>query len=61
MRWVQAPVTPDRVVSLVAPGGTGKTALIERVLTDAVGGLPAGMLVWSFYEDPNTDEFLRVA
>jgi len=59
--WVRAPVTPDRVVSLVAAGGTGKTALAERVLADLGGKVPAGLLVWSFYEDLRTEEFLRVA
>lgn len=61
IRWMKFPVTPDRVVSLVAVGGTGKTALVERVLRDLGRDPPAGVLVWSFYEDPRTDEFLRVA
>lgn len=61
LTWVREPVVPDRVVSLVAVGGTGKTALVQRVLSEARGQVPAGLLVWSFYEDPRTEEFLRVA
>lgn len=63
--WLQAPVTPDRVVSLVAAGGTGKTALVHEALEQALhqGTLSdrAGVFVWSFYEDPHTDAFLRAA
>jgi hypothetical protein len=59
--WAQAPESGDRVVSLVAVGGTGKTALAERVLRDLAQRTTAGVLVWSFYEDPRTEEFLRVA
>jgi tetratricopeptide (TPR) repeat protein len=54
-------VTPDRVVSLVAAGGTGKTALVERVLADLGERQAAGVVVWSFYEDPRTEQFLRAA
>src|SRR5439155_8060505 len=61
LEWALAAVSPDRVVSLVAMGGTGKTAVAERVLA----GLPAeqkvGVLVWSFYENPRTEDFLRSA
>jgi hypothetical protein len=59
--WARAPVSPDRVVSLVAAGGTGKTALAERVLAGLGEQTPAGVLVWSFYENPRTEEFLRLA
>lgn len=59
VEWVQAPAGGDRVVSLVAAGGTGKTALAERVVARAPA--PAGLLVWSFYEDHRTEEFLRAA
>jgi tetratricopeptide (TPR) repeat protein len=61
LEWVRAPVTADRVVSLVAVGGTGKTALAERVLAELGDRSQAGSLVWSFYEDPRTEEFLRTA
>jgi hypothetical protein len=59
--WARAPVSPDRVVSLVAVGGTGKTALAERVLAEVGEASAAGLLVWSFYESPRTEEFLRTA
>ena len=59
--WLQAAVTPDRVVSLVAAGGTGKTALVDKALHEATLSDRAGVFVWSFYEDPHTDAFLREA
>ena len=60
--WWDETVTPDRVRSLVAIGGTGKTAVLERFL-DSISNekLKGSILVWSFYEDPNTDSFLREA
>jgi tetratricopeptide (TPR) repeat protein len=61
-QWWEDPVHPDRVRSLVAIGGAGKTAVIERFLngiqTDKLRG---SILVWSFYEEPDTDAFLREA
>jgi tetratricopeptide (TPR) repeat protein len=59
--WLQAPVTPDRVVSVVAAGGTGKSALVHEALHQTPPSDRAGLLVWSFYEDPHTDAFLREA
>lgn len=59
--WGRSKVSPDRVISLVAMGGTGKTALAEQVLRGIGEEAPAGLLVWSFYENPRTDEFLRTA
>jgi tetratricopeptide (TPR) repeat protein len=59
--WLQAPVTPDRVVSVVAAGGTGKTALVDKALHEATLSDRAGVFVWSFYEDSHTDAFLREA
>jgi tetratricopeptide (TPR) repeat protein len=59
--WLQAPVTPDRVISVVASGGTGKTALVHEALHHATLSDRAGVFVWSFYEDPHTDAFLRAA
>jgi hypothetical protein len=58
--WLQAPVTPDRVISVVAAGGTGKTALLNEALHQDTPDR-AGVFVWSFYEDPSTDAFLRAA
>lgn len=59
--WLESPVNPDRVVSLVAAGGTGKTALANQALHEAKLSDRAGVFVWSFYEDPQTDKFLRAA
>ncbi|HEX6911705.1 MAG TPA: DUF4062 domain-containing protein, partial [Longimicrobium sp.] len=59
VEWVQGGRSADHVVSLVAAGGTGKTALAQRAVS--LASVPAGLLVWSFYEDPRTEEFLRVA
>jgi tetratricopeptide (TPR) repeat protein len=56
--WVADLASPDRVWSLVAAGGTGKTAVAERVVRDMQPG-EANVLVWSFYERPDADAFLR--
>jgi tetratricopeptide (TPR) repeat protein len=56
--WVADLASPDRVWSLVAAGGTGKTAVAERVVRDMKPG-EANVLVWSFYENPDADAFLR--
>lgn len=56
--WVSDLTSPDRVWSLVAAGGTGKTAVAERVVSDMKPG-EANVLVWSFYEQPDADAFLR--
>ena len=52
------PRVADRVWSLVAAGGTGKTAVAERVVAGMKPG-EANVLVWSFYERPEADAFLR--
>ena len=57
-KWVADPASPDRVWSLVAAGGTGKTAIVERVVREMLPG-EANVLVWSFYERPEADAFLR--
>lgn len=56
--WVADLASPDRVWSLVAAGGTGKSAVVERVVRDMKPG-EANVLVWSFYEKPDADAFLR--
>jgi hypothetical protein len=56
--WVADLASPDRVWSLVAAGGTGKTAVAERVVRGMKPG-EANVLVWSFYERPDADAFLR--
>ncbi len=61
--WVDDTASPDRVQALVAAGGTGKTAIIEQVLRGLQqrGARPGAghVLVWSFYEKPDADAFLR--
>jgi hypothetical protein len=59
--WLVSPVTPDRVFSLVAAGGTGKTAIVNEAFHQASFSGQAGVFVWSFYEDARTDNFLRAA
>jgi len=59
--WLVSPVTPDRVFSLVAVGGTGKTAIVNEAYHQAKFSGRAGVFVWSFYEDARTDNFLRAA
>lgn len=59
--WLETPVTPDRVISVVAAGGTGKTALVHEALAQAKLSTRSGVFVWSFYEDPHVDAFLRAA
>lgn len=60
--WWADPASPERVISLVAPGGTGKTAVTERFLRHVLSHpRNAGVFVWSFYEAPEVDRFLREA
>ncbi len=56
--WWTDPAPTDRVVSLVALGGAGKTALAERVLATPA---PGGVFAWSFYEDQRTESLLAEA
>jgi hypothetical protein len=60
--WTDDLGGPPGVLALIAVGGTGKTAVIERLL-HRLGSKPrsGGLLVWSFYENPQTEEFLQVA
>ncbi len=61
--WVDDIASPDRVHALVAAGGTGKTAIVERVIAQLGAHWPkpgaGSVLVWSFYERPRSDAFLR--
>lgn len=62
--WWEDPAHADRVKSLVAIGGAGKTAIAAEFLSriQAEKKLPKGhVFLWSFYEDPNTDSFLYEA
>ena len=49
------------VVSLVGVGGAGKTALTAQFLSDLDAAPPDGLLVWSFYEEPDSNAFLQAA
>lgn len=61
--WVDDIASPDRVQALVAAGGTGKTAIAERVVHLLQRRWPppgaGSVLVWSFYEKPDADAFVR--
>ena len=59
--WVSNPNVSDRVVALIAAGGTGKTALAERVLAQIPENGSFGVFVWSFYENQRTESFLQMA
>jgi tetratricopeptide (TPR) repeat protein len=59
--WAVASYDADRVIALIAPGGTGKTALAERIISAIPKQASAGLLVWSFYTNPKTEAFLRAA
>src|SRR5258705_10105265 len=56
--WVADAASAGRVWVLVAAGGTGKTAVAERVVAGMRPG-EANVLVWSFYERSDVDAFLR--
>ena len=56
--WAADLASADRVWALVAPGGSGKTAIAERLVAIMEPGA-ANVLVWSFYERPDADAFLR--
>jgi hypothetical protein len=53
------------VVALVGLGGAGKTALASRFLAELSGPgggpRPAGLFVWSFYQQPDAGLFLQEA
>lgn len=57
VRWHADAAAPERVIAVVAVGGTGKTALVERFLRER-GPDPGGVMVWSFYEDPRASALL---
>ena len=60
--WAVAEQPAERVVALIALGGTGKTAVAERLVTGlGEGPRPGGTFVWSFYEDPRIEGFLARA
>src|SRR5690349_4466223 len=50
------------VLSLVGVGGSGKTATVERFLRELTKKKEFdALLVWSFYDDPDTNAFLKTA
>jgi tetratricopeptide (TPR) repeat protein len=61
--WVDDIASPDRLHALVAAGGTGKTAIAEQVVAQLRQRWPppgaGSVLVWSFYEKPDADAFVR--
>lgn len=66
--WLAKENDATRIVAVVAIGGTGKTALVDRVLRDwletmekAGTPLSGGVFVWSFYENDRVDDFLGEA
>jgi tetratricopeptide (TPR) repeat protein len=59
--WATSATPEARVVALVAAGGTGKTALAERVLSHMPQESEFGVFVWSFFENSHTEAFVRSA
>jgi len=53
------------VIALVGLGGAGKTAIAARFLAELCGlehaSRPQSLFVWSFYDEPDPDYFLREA
>jgi hypothetical protein len=53
------------VLALVGLGGAGKTAVAARFLNELLAAdhqpRPDGLLVWSFYQDPDAGHFLQQA
>jgi tetratricopeptide (TPR) repeat protein len=62
-KWVDDTASPDRLHAMVAVGGTGKTAIAEQVVAQLQQRWPppgaGNVLVWSFYEKPDADAFVR--
>lgn len=58
-RWLESPGA-TRVIAIVAMGGAGKSTLLGRALSRLGDDpLPYGVLLWSFYENPRTEDFLN--
>ncbi len=60
-QWAMSTATSCRVHGIVAPGGTGKTAVVEWVLRQVAVNPAAGVFVWSFYASQHTEAFIRSA
>jgi hypothetical protein len=54
--WASGATAPA-VVAIVAPGGTGKTALVRRFIES----VSCELFVWSFYDNPSMDAFVGMA
>lgn len=60
--WSRQPCSGAGITALVGIGGAGKTALVERLVDDlAARPHGGGLLVWSFFENPRTEELLSRA
>jgi tetratricopeptide (TPR) repeat protein len=59
--WLTSTDSATAVASLTAVGGTGKTALAAKILNSLRDVTDFGVFVWSFYENPQTEAFLRAA
>ena len=60
--WATAPRAAPFVSAIVGVGGSGKTAVVERLLA-RLGDepRPGGIFVWSFYDDERVEAFLAHA
>jgi tetratricopeptide (TPR) repeat protein len=57
-----APQDAERVLAVVGLGGMGKSALVERALSELLAsGGPQRVVVWSFYEDRRVEALLGAA
>src|SRR5262249_45661480 len=59
--WIADPNHADRVVALVGGRAAGKTAITERFFSTLAAQGNSGVLVWSFYENPEVEAFFREA
>ncbi|WNG17964.1 NACHT domain-containing protein [Cystobacter fuscus] len=60
--WCQESVVTEKIISLIAAGGTGKTALAEQIIRGLkTQKRPGGVFVWSFYEAASSAQFLGSA
>lgn len=62
--WLDDHDSPTRIIALCAIGGTGKTALVERLLRERFkreSSSAGGIFSWSFYEDSRIEAYLGSA
>ncbi len=60
-RWLARAGEPPRLRALVAVGGAGKSALVQRLLDELPDEPARGVLVWSFYDDARAEGLLDAA